>query len=274
MPYSFVSTRVPWATVPMVTGLIVVCCRLAIIRGTTSPPRWIRPRMGGLSFASVPRYRSPFQRLRHWNLGQLRPVHLSACDGVRAAPFGDSRRLTLVAGRDVNFVDPAGCSRIWLHLALQSRRRHRSGQPAAQLLRHGLDVGRAEAMLSCDLPVREAQPHEAEAQHPHAQRLVMAGRHRSGEVVETPCARLAAIPLPLPVRVYVVAPVANHRGVAASRAADPLWPAVSVHEGEALGVVHQVQEADQIRRGRDGGAPPQETVRVALPPSDQRPAHN
>src|SRR5918994_2036600 len=49
----------PLATVASVIGLIVVCCTLASMCRTTWPPRWIRPRMGGLSFSSVPRPGAP-----------------------------------------------------------------------------------------------------------------------------------------------------------------------------------------------------------------------
>jgi len=59
MLYSSVWTRVPGVTAAMMTGLIVACCTLASMRSTTCPPRWIRPRMGGLSFSSVPRPGAP-----------------------------------------------------------------------------------------------------------------------------------------------------------------------------------------------------------------------
>src|ERR671914_579916 len=90
MPYSSVWMRAPLATVASMIGWIVVCCTLATICRTTGPPRWIRPRMGGLSFSRVPR---------------------PACVDVRAAPFGHGRGLALVAGHHVNLVD--------LHLTLQ-----------------------------------------------------------------------------------------------------------------------------------------------------------
>jgi hypothetical protein len=40
-------------------------------------------------------------------------------------------------------------------------------------------------------------------------------------------------------RLCVVAPVANNRTVAASRAANAIWPAVLAHQREALGIVQQ-----------------------------------
>src|SRR3954470_24922977 len=45
-------------------GSIVFCWTLASIRSTTCPPLWIRPRTGGLSFASVPRPGAPASRRR------------------------------------------------------------------------------------------------------------------------------------------------------------------------------------------------------------------
>src|SRR5215218_7638600 len=50
------------------------------------------------------------------------------------------------------------------------------------------------------------------------------GQRRAGEVVEAPGARLA--PIALPVRLRVVAPVADHRIAAAAGAAHTLAPAV------------------------------------------------
>nr|WP_245536707.1 hypothetical protein [Thiothrix nivea] len=51
----------PAATVSTINGLIVVCFTFASIRITTSPERWIMPKMGGLSFSSVPTPRRTFQ---------------------------------------------------------------------------------------------------------------------------------------------------------------------------------------------------------------------
>src|SRR6187431_1913526 len=48
-------------------GWIVTCWTLGSKWSTTSPPRWISPRIGGFSFSRVPRPRSPFsRRLRPW----------------------------------------------------------------------------------------------------------------------------------------------------------------------------------------------------------------
>src|SRR5689334_6604787 len=119
MSYSSVCTSAPLTTVASITGRIVGCRTLASIRRTTRPPLWIRPRTGGLSFASV---RGP----------ALPP----AVDGVRAAPFYDIGRPALVAGHDVDLVD--------LDLALQPRRREPGGEPLPQLLGHELRVGLAQ----------------------------------------------------------------------------------------------------------------------------------
>ena len=112
-------------------------------------------------------------------------------------------------------------------------------------------------------------PHEIKAQHPNPQRLVVPGQHRAGEVVEAARTRLPVIPLP--VRLRVVASVPDHRVIAAPRATYPLWVTVLAHEGEALGVVHQAREVDQVRRGHDSEAFSRELVRLALPPSNPMP---
>src|SRR5215213_10827098 len=100
------------------------------MRRTTSPPRWTRPRIGGLSFSSVPR-----------------PGAAPSADaGAPGAPFGDRGRAAFVAGHDVDLVD--------LDLALQPSRRKLGGEPVPELLGHRLHVGFAEVQLPGDLPVR------------------------------------------------------------------------------------------------------------------------
>jgi hypothetical protein len=143
--------------------------------------------------------------------------------------------LPLVPGHDVDLVD--------LDLACQPHGRGFGNQSTAQLLGHGLHIRPVEAQFLGNLPDREVQPHEVQAQHPHPQRLVMAGQHRAGEVVKAPRAPLAAVALP--VRLAIVAPVADHRGGVAPGATHAFWPAVLAHEGEALGVVHQAGQVDQ-----------------------------
>ena len=49
---------------PVMTGSIVLCCTLASMCRTTGPPRWIRPRIGGLSFSDVPRPGMPLSLRR------------------------------------------------------------------------------------------------------------------------------------------------------------------------------------------------------------------
>src|SRR5215211_4053858 len=78
-----------------------------------------------------------------------------------------------------------------------------------------------------------------------------AGQRRAGEVVEAPGARLAAIPLPI--GLSVVARVPDYRVTAATGAAHALRPAALAHEGEALGVVHQAREVDQVGCSHGGG---------------------
>src|ERR1700712_3070843 len=64
MSYSSVWISVPDAIVSLIIGLIVSCCPLGSMCQTTCPPRWIKPRIGGLSFSNVPRPGAPCS-LRH-----------------------------------------------------------------------------------------------------------------------------------------------------------------------------------------------------------------
>src|SRR5215210_7188779 len=115
MPYSSVWMSAPGATVAAMIGWIVVCCTLATMCRTTGPPRWIRPRMGGLSFSNVPRPGAPASLRR-------RP----------SRPFGHGHRLALVPGHHVNLID--------LHLTLQPGCWSFGHEATAQMLRHGLHV--------------------------------------------------------------------------------------------------------------------------------------
>src|SRR3954451_10151892 len=104
---------------------------------------------------------------------------------------------------------------------------------------------------------------------------MVSGQHCPGEVVEAPGARLAAIALPM--RLSVVAPVADHRIAAAAGAAHALGPAVLAHQREALGVVQQGREIDQVDCCHDGDGSSHEPVSYsysrleARPPSAPRP---
>src|SRR5215207_8850190 len=93
----------------------------------------------------------------------------------------------------------------------------------------------------------------------------MSGQHRAREVVEAPRAGLA--PIPLPIRLRVIAAVANHRCAVAPRAADARWPAVLPYHGEALGIVDQGRKVDQIRCGHDARGSSRGPVDVPRSPS-------
>jgi hypothetical protein len=144
-------------------------------------------------------------------------------------------------GHDVDLVD--------LDLARQFYRRRPGGQPAAELLRNGLHFGTIQTQFQGDLPVGKVQAHEVKAQHPHAQRLVVPGQHRSGEVVEAPSVCLAPVALPTGLRVVVAVP--GDGAAAAHGAARTLRPAVLAHQREALGVVDQARKVDQVGCGHD-----------------------
>src|SRR3954451_23549314 len=78
------------------------------------------------------------------------------------------------------------------------------------------------------------------------------GQRRAGKVVEAPSACFAAIPLPM--GLGVVVPVADHRITATPETAHALRPAKLAHQREALGVVQQPREVDQVGCRHDRSA--------------------
>src|SRR4051794_39847210 len=113
MSYSAVWISVPGATACVMIGLMVACRTLGNICRLTAPPRWIRPRTGGFSFASVPRPGAP---------GSLRRRP--------GAPFFDLAWLALRPGDKINLID--------LGRAFPLRDRRPSEQTLAKLLGHRL----------------------------------------------------------------------------------------------------------------------------------------
>ena len=147
---------------------------------TTSPPRWIIPKIGGFSFASVPRPGAPFSRRRRPG----RPFFRRPRDGPCARPRRRPRRTR---------------PRPEPHRGLPG------DDPLAQLRGHHLGVVLVEVQFLGDLLVGEVQAHEVQAQDPDPQRLVVAGEDGVGQVVEAAAAAVALVALPL--RLGVVPPV-------------------------------------------------------------------
>src|SRR3954451_16159609 len=86
------------------------------------------------------------------------PARPSVAGVVPSAPFGDRGRVSLVPGDYVDLVD--------LDLAPEPHRWKPGDQAGAELLGHELHVRLAQAQLLGDLPVREVEAHEVQAQHP------------------------------------------------------------------------------------------------------------
>src|SRR4051794_11764089 len=93
MSSASVCTSAPFATVASITGRIVTCRTSGSIRGTISPPRCRRPRIGGLSFASVPRPGAPLSRRRRPGRPFLRPRPAGPCGRPRRGPRRSRPRL-------------------------------------------------------------------------------------------------------------------------------------------------------------------------------------
>src|SRR4051812_6507087 len=91
----------------------------------------------------------------------------------------------------------------------------------------------------------QPQPHQVEAQNPHAQWLMVPAQHRAGQIVEASMARLAQVALPVPLA-FVMA-IADDHGIVAVRAAHASWPTMLTHKLKTLGLVQQPREIDHLR---------------------------
>lgn len=133
-----------------------------------------------------------------------------------------------MAGHDIDLVD--------LDLAVQNDLGELCDQPLAQVAGHHLNIVLVQSRFPGDLPVRQVQAHEIQAQHPDPQRLVVARRRRSGQIVEAFPAAAAQVALPVPLG--VVAPVAHHFKATAFGALNAAGPAMTAHHLETLRVIN------------------------------------
>lgn len=121
------------------------------------------------------------------------------------------------------------------------------GQTLAQLPGHDLHIRRVQAQFLGDLPVGQIQPHKVQAQNPDPERLVMAGKNGTGQVIEASAAATAE--MALAVRLGIIMAIADHVGAATVRAEDRLRPAVPAHQLVTFCVIEQRRKIDQIGHG-------------------------
>jgi hypothetical protein len=127
--------------------------------------------MGGFSFSSVPRQRSPF-----------------SCRRRPGRPFFDRLGTTFVSSDNVDFVvfDRAFERRFGLEVY----------DATAQESGHLMNVVLVGIEFPSDLLVREIEPHQIQAQNPLAQRLMVMREDRIGQVAKVAITSLAVIALP------------------------------------------------------------------------------
>src|SRR3954452_20431044 len=184
---------VPLTTTVVMIGLIVFCFTLGSIRRTTWPSRWIKPRIGGFSFSSVPRPQVPLSRRR-------RP----------ARPFFG--RVALVPRDDIDLVGLDG--------AFQRRLGDFGNETSAKMRRHVVIA--VQAQLLSDLLVRQVEPHEIQTQDPGPKRLMVSSQNSTAQVIEPRSAILTPVPLPMPLG-FIMA-MADHGGAGTARAANAVRP--------------------------------------------------
>src|SRR3954462_8712970 len=200
-------------------GLIVFCFTLGSIRRTTCPSRWIKPRIGGFSFSSVPRL-------------------LSGAGAARPDLFLDGCRVALVTGDNVDFVG--------LDRAVQRRLGNFGNQAFAKMRRHVVDVIVVQTQLLSNLLVRHVQAHEIKTQDSDPKRLMVSGQDSTGQVIE-PCSTVLA-PVPLPVSLGFIMAMADHRGTGTGGAANAVRPSRVPDQLIALGIIDQGRQIDHLQR--------------------------
>src|SRR3954453_1360203 len=222
MSYSSVWIRVPLAMVFSMMGWIVACWTLPASGGRP-------PHRAGSGPGSVV---SPSPGCRDQG-------RLSADAAARTAPFFDFGRLTLVTGDNIDFVN--------LRLSAQGGGRSPGDNSVAQPFGHLLCIRFTQVQLVSDLPVRQVEAHEIEAQHPNPQGLMMPSQNGAGQIIETHLTIRASIPLVM--RLSVIVTIPGHRGTVAMRTADAARPAMLADQLKTFGTVDQRRQINQRHLG-------------------------
>jgi hypothetical protein len=123
--------------------------------------------------------------------------------------------------------------------------------PFAQLRGHLLDIITIKVQFLSNLFIREIQPHEVEAGDPGAQRPVVPGEDRPGQVIEASATGRALVLLPR--RLGLVVPLFGDLGGGALRTGHPVGPAHLADGLEALDVVDEVQDVQDHSCMQDAG---------------------
>ena len=146
--------------------------------------------------------------------------------------FFDLLGFTLMSCHYIDFVA--------FHFAAERDLRLSFNDALTKLSGHLLGIVIVQIQLLSNLFIREIQPHKIEAEHPDAQRLVVTGKDRPGEVVE-PLPTDGALIL-LSCRLGFVVPLFRDLGRVAVGAGHPLGP---MHRSDGLkapGIVNEVQD--------------------------------
>jgi hypothetical protein len=97
-----------------------------------------------------------------------------------------------------------------------------------------------------DLLIRQIQPHKVQAQDPHVQRLVMAGKNRLGQVIKGPLASLAVIALAIGVR--LISSLFRHLCALTPGAGYTIGPSHVTDGFITFGIIYQVANVQHLSR--------------------------
>ena len=129
---------------------------------------------------------------------------------------------------------------IAFHLVRQNHGGLPRDDPFPQLAGHVVGAVLIQTQLPCDLPIRQVQPPEIQAQQPDSQRLMMARKDSARQVVELTVATPAM--LPLPTRLSLVHPPLRDVCRLAMRARHAPRPTQATHRFKTLLIINQRQQ--------------------------------
>ncbi len=113
--------------------------------------------------------------------------------------------------------------------------------PLPQLSGHVVSAVFIQPQLTSDLPIRQIQTHEVQAQQPDAQRLMMPRKNGVGQIIKTPTTAATQVTLPIRLSLIQASSCDLHR--LAMRATYPLRPTQLPNRRKALRIVNQRQKS-------------------------------
>ena len=114
---------------------------------------------------------------------------------------------------------------------------------------HRMDVVFIQAQFLGNLEIGEVQSHEIQTQYPDPERLMMAGQDRPRQIIEANAAVFATVALAA--ALFLIMTITDRRMSRTARTANTIGPTILTDQIEALVVINERGEVDQLRDSHD-----------------------